>query len=291
MLAGLSDIEAKANFPRNQLTLCYSWTYGATIGPDADPLTLDAAPLKTPAALTLTDEQCCLGVVKNEKLTANYSKVSLHYKNHSYYFHSETTVAKVLHIDSSPNLLMSYSRQLSKAFVDKWQQARPEDEIIIRDIGKDMPPHIDGLALGSFFLPPDQHNDEMKQRAALSDELVEEFLAADIIVLGVPMYNFSIPSNLKAYIDQITRVGKTFRYTENGAEGLVKGKNVYIMAAAGGLYEGSGIDFQIPYLAAILAFLGIENVVVVRAEGLNIDEEYKQKSMADALQKIEKLFA
>lgn len=200
-------------------------------------------------------------------------------------------MAKVLHIDSSPNVLMSYSRQLSKAFVDKWQQARPEDEVIVRDIGKEMPPHIDGLALGSFFLPPEQHNDEMKQRAAFSDELVEEFISADIIVLGVPMYNFSIPSNLKAYIDQITRVGKTFRYTENGAEGLVKGKNVYIMAAAGGLYEGSGIDFQVPYLAAIFAFLGIENVVVVRAEGLNIDEEYKQKSMAEALQKIENFFA
>jgi FMN-dependent NADH-azoreductase len=147
--------------------------------------------------------------------------------------------------------------------------------------------------LGAFFTAPDQWNDEMKEVMLLNTAILNEFQTADMIVIGVPMYNFGVPSGLKSWIDRLARAGITFKYGANGAEGLVKGKSVVILSSRGGVYEGTplgpGLDHQEKYLQDFFAFLGITECIRIRAEGVSMGEANKAKSIADALTKIAEL--
>jgi FMN-dependent NADH-azoreductase len=170
----------------------------------------------------------------------------------------ELIMANVLYINSSVRTTGSLSRQLSAEFIAKWQAA--------------------------FFTPGEQRNAEQAYAVKLSDQLVDEVIAADVIVIGAPMYNFSVPSGLKAYIDQIARAGRTFKYTETGPVGLLTHKKVYIVTASGGVYsEGpaAGYDFLATYLRAVLGFLGITDISFIRAEGVALGEQ----ALADTLAK------
>ncbi|MEX3899935.1 FMN-dependent NADH-azoreductase [Paraburkholderia sp. BR10954] len=184
-------------------------------------------------------------------------------------------MATILHINSSIRSTGSVSRQLSSEFVSKWKVANPRDIVIERDLAQDPVPHLTEQMMGVFFTPADQRSPEQTRTVELADALVEELLRADVIVLGAPMYNFSISSALKAWIDHVTRVGVTFNYTETGAVGLVRDKKVYVFTASGGVYsEGpaQSMNFQETYLRVILGFIGLTDITVVRAEGLAMGE-------------------
>jgi FMN-dependent NADH-azoreductase len=182
---------------------------------------------------------------------------------------------RLLHIDSSILGEASASRQLSAAIVQAVTRAVPGVEIVRRDLDADPIPHLDG---GLFA-------------AALKGSAVlDEFLGADIVVIGAPMYNFTIPSQLKAWLDRIVIVGKTVRYTEAGVQGLMGGKKIIIASSRGGLYAPGtprqANDFQETYLRAILGFIGIEDIDIVRAEGLAFGSEQRDKAMRAALASV-----
>ncbi len=179
----------------------------------------------------------------------------------------------VLHIDSSPLGDHSVSRKLTAKVLAELKTNHPDTKVVTRDLGISPLPHLSGLTIGAFFTPPEQRNEVLNEALKLSDEVINELFAADVIVIGAPMWNFGIPSSLKAWIDHIVRAGVTFRYTENGPEGLIKGKKVYIAMASGGVYsEGpaSSYDFNGPYLKHVLGFLGMTDLKIFRAEGLKI---------------------
>ena len=147
---------------------------------------------------------------------------------------------KLLHIDSSILSDNSVSRQLSQAIVDQWRQSYSDLEITYRDLAVEAPNHLSAEILGAGFIDPHQHTPLQRDETAFSATLLEEFLAADVVVLGAPMYNFSIPSQLKAWLDRVLVRGRTFQYTENGPVGLAGGKKVVIVSSRGGIYgEGS----------------------------------------------------
>lgn len=195
---------------------------------------------------------------------------------------------RLLHIDSSARLTGSDSRRLSARFVRQWVDNHPEYQVIERDlVGKPLP-HLDEAMLAAMMTPADQHTPEMTQIAERINLLVEEFLAADAVVLGVPMYNFGIPSTLKAYIDHIVMAGRTFAYTDQGAVGLVADKPVFIITARGGVHSGGATDQQAPYLQTLFNFIGIQQVNFIHSEGLNMGDEARRKGIADAQLEIER---
>ncbi|MEX0304742.1 MAG: FMN-dependent NADH-azoreductase [Leisingera sp.] len=187
----------------------------------------------------------------------------------------------VLHIDSSARAEGSVSRDLSAQIVSRLDAAN----VIRRDLAVPLP-LLDGPWVGANFTPADQRSDEQKQLLALSDSLVEELKQADTIVIGSPIYNFSVPSTLKAWIDLVARVGLTFQYTENGPIGLLEGKRAIIAVASGGTQAGSDIDFATTYLRHVLGFIGITNVEIVAADAMSIDADgalAKAKTQIEAL--------
>ena len=193
----------------------------------------------------------------------------------------------ILHIDSSPMESRSVSKKLSHQIVTELKTKFSDHQVTYHDYGASPLPHLSPTVLSAFFTPAPDQSVLQKDAVALSDQLTDEFLSADIIVIGAPMWNLSIPSSLKAWIDHIVRAGKTFRYTESGAQGLVSGdKKVIIASSRGGIYtdgRAKEYDFQEPYLRAIFGFLGITNVSFVRAEGVSLGEA----SLAAALQTAE----
>ncbi len=194
---------------------------------------------------------------------------------------------KVLHIDASARGMDSESRKLSHHFITGWRSTHPEDAIITRDITENPLPHIDSSTLGSLMIAADERSPEQRVDAKRVDDLVNEFIAADVLVLGVPMYNFGIPSTLKAWVDHISIAGRTFEYTANGPKGLVKGTKVYLISTRGGIYGESPMDHQVNYLKTLLGFLGIDDIEVIQAEGLNLSPEERDSSITAALSKIE----
>jgi len=164
----------------------------------------------------------------------------------------------------------------------KWKSEHPEDVVIVRDIVNTPLPHIDSTLLSGLFSPAASHTEEVKAALARVDELVEEFMDSDIIVIGAPMYNFGIPSTLKAWIDHIAQAGRTFEYTEKGPVGLVKGKRLFILSTRGGVYAESPMDHQVAYLKTVFGFLGIEDIQVIQAEGLNLSPEHRERSLCTA---------
>ena len=203
-------------------------------------------------------------------------------------------MANVLYINSSVRTSGSLSRQLSSEFVSKWKAAHPADNIVERDLATSPVPHLTEEMMGAFFTPAEQRSAEQSQTVKLSDTLVDEVEAADIIVIGAPMYNFSVPSTLKAYIDHIARAGRTFKYGANGAEGLLKNKKVVVFTASGGVYsEGpaSGFDFLATYLRAVLGFLGITDISFIRAEGVAMGEQAVADTLAKSRKSIDEIVA
>lgn len=202
---------------------------------------------------------------------------------------------KLLHIDSSALGDDSVSRRLTASIVEAWRRAVPGIEVVARDLVAAPPDHLTGELMQIVkFRDLDGLNERQKAELALTDALVEEFLSADVVVIGAPMYNFSIPTQLKAWIDRIAQAGRTFRYTETGAEGLAGGRKVVIASSRGGLYAGTvaeaAMDHQEAFLRAVLGFMGISDVEIVRAEGVALGPEARARALEDAQARIEGMF-
>jgi FMN-dependent NADH-azoreductase len=196
---------------------------------------------------------------------------------------------RLLQLNSSIFSNGGQSSRLADEFVAAWRAAHPAARIVRRDLAREPVPHLTAERFQSFLAKPEERNAEQQAVVAYSDTLIDELRRADVIVLGLPMYNFGVPSQLKAYFDHIARAGVTFRYTEKGPEGLLTGKKVYVFAARGGLYAGTPLDNQTAYVKDFLRLLGITDVDFVYAEGLNISAASKQASLARAAQAIEHL--
>lgn len=181
------------------------------------------------------------------------------------------------------------SSQLAQQFVDAWRAANADDQVVERDLGADPVPHLTAERFGAFLAKPEERDAAQQAIVDFSDALIEELRQADVIVLGLPMYNFGIPSTLKAYFDHIARAGVTFRYTATGPVGLLTGKKAYVFAARGGLYVGTPLDTQTGYVRDFLRFIGIDDVEFVYAEGLNMGEDSKQSALAGAQETIRQL--
>ncbi len=182
---------------------------------------------------------------------------------------------KVLRIDASARVAGSRSREIADLIEKKLMQLHPNTEVVVRDIINNPIPHISQEKIEAFEMTQPL-TDEQKPLLQLSDELIDELLAADILLLSVPMYNFSVPSALKAYIDHIVRAGKTFSFDEQGAVGLIEDKKCYLATALGGVYTGSEFEpmnFLTGYLQGLLGFLGITDVEVFQLEGTDFDAE------------------
>ena len=188
----------------------------------------------------------------------------------------------VLHIKSSIFSSGGFSGQLTDQFVKQWVANHPGSELIVRDFAKEKVPHLDEVRFTSFLTKPEERTEEQKAVVAYSDALIHELKKADVIVLGLPMYNLGIPSSLKAYFDHIARAGKTFKYTATGPVGLVGGKKVYVIATRGGQYQGTPYDTQTDYIKVFLGFIGITDIEFVYAEGLNMGEELKTSAITAA---------
>lgn len=180
----------------------------------------------------------------------------------------------IIHLTSSPNGEMSYSNKLCDVIINKLLAKFPESAVNRRDLTHQAFPHVEGLQVAAYFTPPDVRTGEMQTAVQHSDAMVAELLDADIVVIGVPMHNFGIPSNLKAWIDHVVRAGMTFRFTETGApEGLAGGKQVFLAIASDNIYsEGpsKAFDFAEPYMRTILGFIGITDITTFRVEGTAI---------------------
>ncbi|WP_442109053.1 FMN-dependent NADH-azoreductase [Pseudomonas sp. NUPR-001] len=191
-------------------------------------------------------------------------------------------MSHVLVIESSARQQDSISRQLTRDFVSQWQAAHPGDQITLRDLAVNPVPHLDANLLGGWMKPEDQRSGDELQALARSNELTDEVLAADVLVLAAPMYNFTIPSTLKAWLDHVLRAGITFKYTETGPQGLLTGKKAYILTARGGIHAGASSDHQEPYLRQVMAFIGIHDVTFIHAEGLNLGGDFHEKGLNHA---------
>lgn len=191
-------------------------------------------------------------------------------------------MSRVLIIESSARLQDSVSRQLTRDFISQWQAANPADQISVRDLALNPVPHLDSHLLGGWMKPGAQRSAEEVQALARSNELTDEVLAADVLVLAAPMYNFTIPSTLKAWLDHVLRAGVTFKYTPTGPQGLLTGKRAYVLTARGGIHAGAGSDHQEPYLRQVMAFIGIHEVTFIHAEGLNMGGDFHEKGLNQA---------
>ena len=178
----------------------------------------------------------------------------------------------VLEINTSAKQDSSVSRRLVGDLVAALQDRHGDVHVTRRDLAAGLP-FIDEAWVGANFTPDEERTASDRQTLALSDELVGELEAADIVVIGAPIYNFSIPATLKAWIDMVARARKTFRYTDNGVEGLLKGKKAFVITPSGGVPVGSPVDFATPYLRHVLAFIGITDVEIVGAAGADRGNE------------------
>lgn len=181
---------------------------------------------------------------------------------------------KLLHIDSSALGANSVSRVLSGAVVDRFRAEAPATEVIRYDLDAEPLPHLTAQALAG-------DDPALAERSA---RMLADFLAADVLVIGVPMYNFGVPSTLKAWIDRVAVAGKTFRYTADGPEGLATGKRAILAITQGGVHEAGGAsDFQESYLRFVLGFLGVTDIEVIRAQGVNLSPQHREDAIAGAL--------
>ena len=198
---------------------------------------------------------------------------------------------KILQINASARSAGANSTRLADTVTARLKAQYPNAGVELRDLASDPHPVLDEPALAALFTPVEQRTPEQAARVALDDALIAQLQSVDAIVLGVPMYNFGVPVQLKTWIDAIARAGVTFRYTANGPEGLVKDKKVYVALARGGLYRDTPADSQVPYLKSVLAFLGMTDVEFIYAEGLAMGTDSASKAFAEAEAQIGELIA
>ena len=201
-------------------------------------------------------------------------------------------MSTLLHIDSSPMVEAAVTRRLTAHFVDRWQRANPAGRVIHRDVGRAPPPHPDALVLAAINRSDGDRSPEDIRAARLSDELLAELEAADVLVIGAPMYNFSVTSGLKAWFDLVGRPGRTFRYTRGGVEGMLRDKSVVVITGRGGYYTrgaDASADHQAPMIRAFFGFVGLDDVRFIHAEGQGISAETAAAEEARARRDIDVL--
>lgn len=201
---------------------------------------------------------------------------------------------KILHLDSGLFIDQSVSRKLSADIAEKLRQDFPEAQITYRDLVTQPISHLDAEILFAGSTEDSQRSERQIEELELTESLLEEVFAADLILIGAPLYNFSLPTQLKAWIDRVAQAGRTFRYTEEGPEGLLKGKKAILASARGGVYSqgpAAAMDHQENYLKTLLGFLGITDVTIIRAEGLNMGDSARSQALDDASNAIRALEA
>ncbi|WP_049629952.1 FMN-dependent NADH-azoreductase [Cellvibrio sp. pealriver] len=191
-------------------------------------------------------------------------------------------MATLLQINSSLFGDNGNSSLLSQEFVQRWKAQNPTGDVIVRDFSKETVPHLDANRVQALFTPAENRTAEQQAVVDYSDKIIAEIEAADAIVIGVPLYNFGVPSTLKAYFDHIARAGVTFKYTETGPVGLLTNKPVYIIAARGGVHKGQASDTQSQFLTNFLGFVGLKDVHFIYAEGLNMGQKEQAFDAAKA---------
>lgn len=197
----------------------------------------------------------------------------------------------LLQINTSLFSDRGHSSRLAHRFTDAWRARHLEDRVVVRDLGKAPVPHLTAERFQALITPDGERSAEQQVIVADADALIDELQQADIIVLGLPMYNFGVPSTLKAYFDHVARAGITFRYTENGPVGLLGEKTVYVLATRGGAYQGTTKDTQTLYVRDFFEFLGIRDIHFIYAEGLNLGGATQQAALTSAEAQIAKLAA
>ena len=198
---------------------------------------------------------------------------------------------KLLQLKSSLFTNHGQSSQLADKFIAGLQAKHPTAEVVTRDLAADPVPHLDGATFQAFITKPEERNEDQQACVDFSDSLIDELKAADVLVIGLPMYNLGVPSTLKAYFDHVARAGVTFRYTENGPKGLLENKKVYVLATRGGVYAGTSFDTQSDYVRNFLGFIGITDVEFIYAEGLNMGEDSKAAALRAAHEAVARLAA
>lgn len=197
----------------------------------------------------------------------------------------------ILQINASARREGAHSTRVANATTERLLAQNPQATLTLRDLAVNPHPVLDEAALGALFTAADQRTPEQAARVALDDALIAEIQAHDVVVLGVPMYNFGVPVQLKNWIDAIARAGVTFRYTAAGPEGLLQGKTVYVALARGGRYRGTEADTQVPYLKTVLGFLGLTDVRFIYAEGLAMGPEAVDAAYAQVAADLDSAFA
>ncbi|MCC9064585.1 FMN-dependent NADH-azoreductase [Flavobacterium piscisymbiosum] len=196
---------------------------------------------------------------------------------------------KILNIITSIKGDASFSNKLSNAVLEKLTKEYPASEVKTFDLSKTPLPYLNEVQLSAFYTPEEAHTTAQVESIKLSDDAITDLLEADIIVIGVPMYNFGIPALLKGWIDQVARAGKTFSYDENGPKGLISGKKVFLSVASGAVFSDGpykNYDFAEPYLRVVLGFLGITDVTTFRVEGTSIPD-FADSALPNALAAVE----
>src|SRR5882762_181247 len=195
----------------------------------------------------------------------------------------------ILFIQSSPRGPQSYSQKVAQSIVDRLKTRPSGANVVVRNLARNPPPHVGEDFIGGLSIQPGQRSPEQTAALKLSDVLIDELTAADVVVLAVPMHNFGPPSSLKAWIDHVVRIGRTVSYSEkNGPEGALKGKRVILVLASGGVYSDGParpLDFQEPYLRAILGFIGLTDIDVVHVEGVALSAIGPEKAAASAMER------
>ena len=204
-------------------------------------------------------------------------------------------MTNILRIDASARTEGSHSRRLADRFLESWLQAHPNSRVVTHDLAEEPPPHISNATITAYFTPPDQIDATTRSNTALSDRLIAELQAADLLVISTPMYNFSIPSTLKAWIDHVMRFGHTFDYfPDQGFVGRLQGKRAIVTTSSGAVISAeamTAMDFVTPYLKAILYFIGFSSVEILSLEGSNSDEEAFTRSQTATNERIKQLAA
>ena len=195
----------------------------------------------------------------------------------------------LLQIQSSIFSNSGQSSQLARRFIAGWQASNPGGKVIVRDLAKQPVPHLDAARFAAFLAKPEERTPDQQAMVDFSDALIDELKRADVVVLGLPLYNFGLPSTLKAYFDHVGRAGVTFKYTEKGPVGLLTGKKAYVFAARGGRYAGTPNETQTPFVRTFLSFVGMDDIEFVYAEGLAISEASKEEGIARARAQIDRL--
>ncbi|MGX5914725.1 FMN-dependent NADH-azoreductase [Aliidiomarina sp. Khilg15.8] len=199
---------------------------------------------------------------------------------------------QILHINAGLFGDQSVSTQLSNQVVERLTKANNNATVVTRDVAQEPVAHLNAEILMAASVAEDERSDLQQRELAVTEALLDELFTADVLVIGAPMYNFGIPSQLKAWVDRIAQAGRTFKYTENGPQGLLTGKRAYIASARGGFYSSgdtAAMDHQENYMKTLLGFVGISDVTIVRAEGVNISDSQREESLQSAADSIDAL--